>query len=228
MAMNGLDKITDRILSEARADADRILADAQAECDRITADAVAKAEKIRDQVAGDAHEEGVELISRAKSSAAMQKRNRMLQAQSDLVDETFDTAVKAMLSLSTEKYTSLLAGLLAAAMTEQAETENVSRSLYGDEAVAPSEYEVLMNPSDRSRCGAAVIEQAKAKLKGKIPADRLALLRLSDRTVAIDGGLILRYGDIESNCSFALLFAQLRQELEADVSRALFENKGQF
>ena len=42
---------------------------------------------------------------------------------------------------------------------------------------------------------------------------------------AIDGGLILRYGDIESNCSLELLFAGLRRELEGEVSHALFAPK---
>ena len=36
MAMNGLDRITDKILAEAQERADRILADAQAESEKIT------------------------------------------------------------------------------------------------------------------------------------------------------------------------------------------------
>ena len=35
MAINGLNKITDKILSEAQAKADKILAEAKAECDRL-------------------------------------------------------------------------------------------------------------------------------------------------------------------------------------------------
>ena len=42
MAMNGLEKITDKILSEARANSDAILANAQAECDRIRVEYAAR------------------------------------------------------------------------------------------------------------------------------------------------------------------------------------------
>ena len=46
MAINGLNKITGKILSEAQAKADKILADAQAECDRINAEYAERADKI--------------------------------------------------------------------------------------------------------------------------------------------------------------------------------------
>ena len=52
--MNGLDRITDRILAEAQERADRILADAEAERDRITADYTARAEQIRTTLSAEA------------------------------------------------------------------------------------------------------------------------------------------------------------------------------
>ena len=38
MATNGLNKITDRILAQAKEEADRILAEAEADCEKIRAD----------------------------------------------------------------------------------------------------------------------------------------------------------------------------------------------
>lgn len=226
MAMNGLEKITEKILSEAQAKADRILENAQAECERINAEYAARAEGIRESISAEAEKGGMEYVSRVKFSASTAKRNLLLQTKSELIDGVFDGALEGTRALDLEKYNDLLIGLLSAALMEQLEAEDLSRKLYGEEdAMSPEKYEVLLNQRDRDRCGKAVVEGTKKHLAGKVSASRLELLTLSDQVVAIDGGLILRYGSVESNCSLSLLFAQLRESLEAEVARTLFDVK---
>lgn len=224
MSINGLNKITDRIIAEAKEEAARIIADAETECNRISAEYTARADAIREKLSAEAEREGTDLIARARSASATKKRNIMMQTQSQLLDSVFDDTFAQMRNLEEEQYTVLLIGLLCRALTEQIETEKISRTLYGEEdALAPSQYEVIMNPKDRERCGVALIDGVKKALSGKLPVQTLEKLILSDKTAAIDGGLILRCGNIESNCSFKLLFAQLREELESEVSHALFD-----
>ena len=226
MAMNGLEKITDKILAEAGAESQKILAEAEEECARIRATYAEKAQAIRLRVADEAEREGIDLVSRSKNGAATQKRNALLRVRGELVDETFDMTLTALRSQSGEKYTEMLTGLLCAAFLEQMEAEITGRTLYGEEdAIAPERYEVLFNSSDRDRYGAAVLAGARLRLAAKVDAEKLEMLTLSDQTVNIDGGLILRCGEVESNCSLSLLFADLRRELEAEVSRALFDPK---
>ena len=226
MAMNGLEKITDKILAEAGAESQKILAEAEEECARIKATYAEKAQAIRLRVADEAEREGIDLVSRSKNGAATQKRNALLRVRGELVDETFDMTLMTLKSQSGEKYTEMLTGLLCAAFLEQMEAEITGRTLYGEEdAIAPERYEVLFNSSDRDRYGAAVLAGARLKLAAKVDAEKLEMLTLSDQTVNIDGGLILRCGEVESNCSLSLLFADLRRELEAEVSRALFDPK---
>lgn len=228
MSMIGLNKITDRILADAQEQADRITAEAEAECARIRADYEARAEEIREKISVEAEKDALDLIERAKASAETQKRNILLQKKSELVDQVFDTTLDSMRALEGEKYTSLLIGLLTACFTEQLDSERASADLYGEEEMpAPDAYEVMMNPRDRDRYGRAVIEGVCKKLAGKVEEKKLECLVLSGTTVSIDGGFILRCGSIEANCSFALLFAQLREELEAEVGHALFTPKKQ-
>lgn len=228
MAMIGLERITDKILAEAQERADKILADAEAESERIAADYAARAEQIRAALSSEAEREGMDRVSRAKSMAATNKRNLLLQTQSELIDGVFEGAFAFVRNLDAEKYTDLLVGLLCAAFAEQMEAESVGRSLYGTEdMVEPETYDVILNQRDRDRYGKTVIEEAKKRLGGKVSAEKLSKLQLADLAVAIDGGLILRFGDVESNCSLSLLFAQLREELEAEVGHALFDVKTQ-
>ena len=223
MSMIGLERITDRILDDSRLEAERILSEAQADVAQIRADYEARAEKIKQTLRQDAEKEAMEMIARAKSTAATQKRNFILQRKSDLVDEVFDDTLRQMRQLEGEKYTSLLVGLLAACFLDRLESEKVSRTIYGEEeAEEPEVYEVILNPRDWDRYGRAVIEGTNKKLAGKVPKEKLARLRLASADPSVDGGLILRCGSVETNSSFSLLFAELREELEAEVSEALF------
>jgi V/A-type H+-transporting ATPase subunit E len=224
MAVTGLEKITDKILAEARAEADRILAEAHAEADRIRADYQARADEIKNRISADASRDGIDLVTRAKSASANRKRNQLLQTQSRLLDETFRQALDTVRAKDDAAYTEMLTGLLLAALSEQARAEVESRELYGDEDMPVAEqYDVLLSARDRERVGKTLIEGAKKAAGGKLPAEMLEKLRLADDAANIDGGLILRCGSIEANCSLALLFAQLREELEAEVCHVLFD-----
>ena len=224
MAINGLNKITGKILSEAQAKADKILADARAECDRINAEYAERAEKIRSEISAEAEKGGMEYVARIRATAATSKRNLLLQTKSDLIDGVFAGVLEQTRNLELEKYNEILVGLLSAALLEQLESEETSRTLYGEEeAMIPECYEVLFNQRDRDRCGKAVIEGTQKHLASKVSTEKLARLQLSSQTANIDGGLVLRCGNVESNCSLSILFAQLRESLESEVARALFE-----
>lgn len=224
--MNGLDKITDRILAEAQAEADRILAEAQAECERISAAYAARAERLRTELTDEAAREAREYILRAKSTAATNKRNLILRTQGELIDDVFASSLEQLYSMDAEKYAEILAGLLGAALMEQIEAEKYALRLSSEEeTVVPDTYEVIMNQRDRDRLGSSVISATKKKLAAKAAPEKLQKLMLSAKTAAIDGGLILRCGDVETNCSLSLIFSELRASLEAEVGRVLFEEK---
>jgi V/A-type H+-transporting ATPase subunit E len=224
--MNGLDKITERILAEAQAEADKILSEAQAECDRISADYAARAEQIRSTLTEEAMRDAREYIMRAKSTAATNKRNLLLQTRGALLDEVFASTLEQIHGMEAEKYAEILVGLLCAAFTEQLEAERLALRLSSeDESVEPESYEVVMNLRDRDRIGVSVLAAAKKRLSAKADPAKLNKLVLSSKTAGIDGGLILRCGDVETNCSLSLIFAELREKLEAEVGRALFEVK---
>ncbi len=228
MSMNGLEKITGKILSEANTRAEEILADARAKCADMDAEYAERAQKIKDSLSEDAAKIGMERVSRAKAEAETYQRNLLLQTQSDLIDKVFDGALEWVRRLEPAQYTELLTGLLCAAVLEQVESERVASAYGTEDAVIPANYDVLMNQRDHDKYGSTVVEGAKKKLHGRISEEWLAKLRLDGRSVPMDGGLILRMDDVEINCTLPLLFAQLRAECETDVAQALFEVKGNF
>jgi hypothetical protein len=95
------------------------------------------------------------------------------------------------------------------------------RRLYGED-IAPAAYEILLNVHDRDTFGEELLAKFKKTMYGKLPDEALAKVKLSADTVRISGGLILRCGAVEENCSLAMLFAHVRRETEAKISRLLW------
>lgn len=72
--------------------------------------------------------------------------------------------------------------------------------------------EVLLNKTDRDRIGAELVKLFKG-----------TALTLSDETVDIEGGCILRRGNISYNASLEKLLSNAREELTAEVAGILFK-----
>ncbi len=222
--MTGLDKIIDRILSDAKEKARDILEAAKSDCLKLAEDYASKAEEIRTRLTSEAEAKGEAMVARARSTVATNRRSLLLQTKSALIDEAFEAAKRALVDTDLGKYRELLTALLTSALIEEA--ENAKRTLtYGDEVTEFDAYEVQMNESDRAAYGHDVVEAAKRAVLRRIGEERTAKVRLSEKTVPIDGGLILCYGSIEVNCSLSMLMAQMRKSLEAKVSAILFASE---
>ncbi len=219
--MTGLDKIIDRILADAKEEARMILETAQKDCRAAAEEHAARAEAIRTQIIEKAEAECEAIVAGAKSAAATTSRNIMLAKRQELIDRAFEEAKKEMRSTDFGKYPELLTALLTSALIEEARTADTTAA-YGDEATEFDSYEVIFNTADREAYGEAVVENARRAALRHIGAERAAKLMLSKETADIEGGLILRYGSIEANCSLAMLMAQMRRSLEKQVASTLF------
>lgn len=223
MATNGLNRITDKIITAAKDQANEILASAQAECDRIRAGYEEKVAAIRKSGEREIEQKTRDLLVRAKSSAAMAGRNVVGEKRSELIESVFQSAFEKIENLPDEEYAKLVVGLLSAAVEELFTTEEKNLALYGAEEEAVAEKcEVLLNDKDRKKIGKTVVDGICKTLSGKIGKENLNKIVLAGDIVPIKGGAVLRYGEVESNCSFEMLFSLLRRDLETDVSRTLF------
>lgn len=219
--MTGTQKLIDKILADARADAHAVLMRADATCAEIYAaqDARVKAEEARLREA--ATRECEALVTRAKSSAAMAKRNVLLGARANLVREAYETAEKEIRNLTQEGYLDLLLTMLKGALKRQLKSEQESMELYGED-MSPDAYEIQLNRRDREQFGQVLLETIRRTQVGKISMTVLDKLTLSSVDARIDGGLILKCGDVEANCSISMLMAEVRRKTEVKINGVLF------
>lgn len=219
--MTGLDKIKDKIIAEAKLDAAKIIEDAQKKCNEIFLRASGDADNIKAELDVAAHREAESIISRAKSGAALEKRNIIAQARSYCTDLAFETAKKEILSLPTEQYVQFLAKLLVSALNAQLYIEKTNFDLYGEET-KQKPIDVLLAQEDISRVGAQIIPAARKLAAGKPIAALLEHAGVSVDAAKIEGGMIVRIGDLDINCSVETLIDSAKERLEGEVARILF------
>ena len=222
--MTGLDKITAKIISDAEAKAAEILRAADEECGKIRARFAEETDKESRRLDEAAERECAAIIERARSSAASAKKDVLVKTKSEIIEEAYAAAFREIRNLPDAEYLDMLVTMLRGAVVRQLELERQNFELYGDEPSAEC-YEVLLNPSDRGKFGKSLISTLNRKVVGKLKLSDVERIKLSSDTANISGGLILRAGDIETNCSFDMIFAQVRRDTEQKVSAALFDKK---
>ncbi len=195
--MKGTEKIIAHIQADAKTQADAILAQTELQCAEIRQGYEAKAKERY----GEKIRQGVKTcqdnIDSVERINQMEARKAILALKQDMVSKSFEKACEMLVQLPEEKYIELLAKLAAQA------------SVTGDE-------EIVLNARDRAAVGAAVVDRANAMLSdGK--------LSLSADTGDFAGGLILRRGSIEANCTIELLVELCRGDMSAQLAKVLFE-----
>lgn len=199
--MNGIDRITDRIEADAREQAKAIIAEAEAKCAEIRKENEKKAQERYLELIRNGTKDCESGLERRKSAAEMDAKKSVLALKQDCVAEAFDMAKRRLADMPEDSYVGFLASLAAS-------------------AAADGSGEIVLSARDRERCGKAVLERANSALaaKGLTPA-----LTLAADSREISGGLILRQGGVEVNCSIEALVEALKGPMTADVARTLFE-----
>ena len=198
--MNGIDKITARIETDAVADAARIAQETKAQCEAIKAEGEKKAqegywEKVRQGVAS-----AEDRVQRLAKTADMEARKSVLSFKQSIVADAFDKAEQKLNAMAGEEYISFLASLAARAAVDGTE-------------------QIVLSAADKKACGKKVVDKANAALKA---AGKTAKLTLSDSDGDFAKGLVVRQGSVSVNCTLDALMAQAREDMASDVAAALF------
>ena len=193
--MNGIEKITQRIASDAQAEIDRILGDARDEAARITANYRAQADAEAQELADKNERAAAEQEERLISAAQMKASRLQLAAKQQMVEKAYIQALDKLCAMPKEQYVDVLAKLLV-------------------EASSNGKEEAVFSKEDREQVGKAAVEKAN-QISGK-------QLRLSEESLPIRGGFILKDKNVEVNCTFETLVRLQKAETAGAVAKTLF------
>lgn len=197
--MNGITKITKEIASEAEAEINSLLAEAENKAAAIAEKFAAEAKAAGEQLLAEGKDSADQRVQRQERTARLEAKKEILGLKQELVSAAYDKAKEAILALDEGKYVAFLAKQAC-------------------EAAVTGSEEVILSEKDRA-AGEKIIAAANAALAQRgLPGE----LKLSDETRAVSGGLVLRRGSIEVNCTLDKLLEMVRSSLDAEVASVLF------
>ena len=198
--MNGIEKISARLLSDAEREIAALNEDTEKRCGEILAEFEKKAQAEYQSRMAEGAKAAETRLQRLGSAAEMEAKKAILAFKQEMVAKAFADASEKLANLPKADYIKFLASQAAAAASTGSE-------------------ELIFNARDKAAVGAEVAEAANALRKEKgLPG----ALTVSGETREITGGVIVRQGNIEVNCAVETLVSLRRSELASQVAEILF------
>lgn len=200
--MKGIDKITSRIIADAEAECRDVKRESDERCAAVRAENEKRAQDEYWRLVREGVKDTEQRVRRMDRTARLEAKKSVLNMKQEAVSRAFDLAKDKIAELPERDYVAFLAREAA-------------------EAAITGQEEVIFCERDRKSVGAKAVKAANELLAAKgMPG----LLTLSDATRDMAGGLMLKQGDIEVNCTVDTLLDLTRDELAARVADVLFES----
>ena len=193
-----IEKITSKIINDARAEKDLLLAEVQKEQDEIMQEAQNKCEEIKKQALSKGEDEKKKLVWRRKSVAEIDGKKLVLEQKQALISECFKEAINEIVSMDRNLYVDFLADRVKA-----------SGETFGA---------LVMNPVEQKEIGQAVLD----RINEIIPGNKIVL---SEETGDFEGGFLLQQETLFINITVETLVREAKEELVAEVANKLFSEE---
>ena len=192
--------INEKIISDAKIQADKIIAQAEDNANNIIKKGEKEADNIKKTILYKINQEASLKKSKILTEANLEAKKTILLEKQKIMEEVFEKALESILKLSDKDYRYFIKKLIV---------DNIEKS---DETI-------FIGSADRRKISESFIEDINKELKSK---GEKGELKLSASYLPIKGGVVIGFGKIRKNISLELLLKNVREELEMQISRNLF------
>lgn len=193
--MSNVNNITSKILKDAEVRKDSILAAAEDEKNKILSKKVNSATETEKEILDKAQTEAKSKKERVISSAKLKVRNDKLAAKQQIINEVFESSVEKLAAFSKEDFLGFVKNTI------------LSMNLSGKQTL-------VLNKQGLEFVDQKFIDELNSKVNAEII--------LSETVGNFKGGFILKNNGIEINNTYEALVSSLRDELEFEVAKVLF------
>ena len=193
--MSNVKNMTSKILKDAEAGKENILAAAEEEKNKIISKKVSSAIEIAQEILEKAEVEAKSKKERVISSAKLKVRNNKLAAKQEIIDEVFEKSIDKLTKLSKEDFLNFVKNAIS------------SMNLSGKQTL-------ILNEEGLKFVDEAFIDELNKNVDAQII--------LGETPGKFKGGFILENNGIEINSTYEALVSSLRDELEFEVAKVLF------
>jgi V/A-type H+-transporting ATPase subunit E len=189
-----------KIISDARIQAEKIIAQAEDDAHNIIKKGEKEADNIKNIILYKNNQEASLKKSKILTEAKLEANKTILSEKQKIIEDVFYKALENILKLNDKAYHNFIKKLIL---------DNIE---IGDETI-------FIGSSDRRKISESFIEDINKELKSKRGKGKL---KLSASHLPIKGGVVIGSGKIRKNISLELLLKDVREELEKQISKNLF------
>ncbi len=196
--MTGLERIKEKIIIQSQENCDRIIEKANIEAKNIIRKARDNANAKAFEIISDAERHAARKNAISKSTAESITRNKYLEIRNAILNDVISAAYLEIEKFSDEKYFDMLKKLCIKNML----TGECTMHLNGfDLGRLPEDFEDSINEEVYEKGAVMICHDA----------------------IDIENGFILRYGDIEVNCTLKSVFDESMDILKDMLSKVMFD-----
>lgn len=187
--MNGLEKITQKILSDSKEQCTAIISDAKAQAKIITEKSLETANIEAREIEGSAEKETKKISENAASACESIRKRAILSAKCEIIDKWIKTAKKHIELLEKDEYFKFVASI---AIKHHSAGEGI----------------LLMRSEDVENLPKGFLDSINEKIKDN--GGHFSEIKAAD----IGAGCVISYGDTEENCTVDALFDEKSDEIK--------------
>ena len=193
--------ISEKIISDARIQADKIIAQAEDNANNIIKKGKKEADNIKNLILYKYNQEASLRKSKILTEANLDAKKIILSEKQKIIEDIFNKASESILKLNDKDYRNIIKKMIL---------DNIET---GDETI-------FIDHSDQKKISESFIEDMNKELKFK---GEKGELKLSTSYLPIKGGVVIGSGKIRKNISLEFLLKKIREELEIQISKDLFD-----
>lgn len=197
--MEGIERIKERILEEARNEADKKIKEAEKRANNIIEKARDDAEQNKKMLLEKGKKEAKTRKARLISMAELEMKKEILATKQEMVEEAFEKAMERLKSMDASKYEKILINMILGAV----ETGN---------------EEIILSNNYLDKLSADFLKKLNNSGKKKLN------LKLSGEKREFAGGFILKSKGIEVNNTFESIIRMEKDNIESQIAGILFRD----
>ncbi len=198
--MSNIKNLTEKILEEAKHKEKEIAAYAESEKEKILSSKIKEAEDERKLILLKAEEEAKTKKERIISSTTLKVRNEKLEIKQKLISEVFEKALEELCSMNSSKLKNFIKHTI------------LDLDIEGDETI-------ILNEDGKSKIDDKFVEDLNFIFLAR---NKKGELKVREENGNFKGGFIVEKNGVEINNTFESLMDSMKDELEYEVSKALF------
>jgi len=192
--------INEKIISDAGIQADKIIAQAEDDANNIIKKGKKEADSLKNVLLYKYNQDASLRKSKILTEANLEAKKIILSEKQKIIENIFDKASESILKLDDKNYRNIIRKMIL---------DNIET---GDETI-------FIDHSDRIKISESFMEDINKELKSK---GEKGELKLSTSYLSIKGGVVIGSGKIRKNISLEFLLKKIREELEIQISKDLF------